>query len=305
MEKPGAAVTELAATQHALITYDQLQEFGLSRKVVARCVGHGWLTKVSSKVVRIAGAPVTWESKVMAAVLSAGETAVASHRTAAVLWNLEGFRQGGPELTVPNGRWSRSPGVRTHESTDLGLVRPVRRSAIPVTPVARTLLDLGAVMPRQAVLLAVDDARRRGLVDWDQLLDTLVAHARRGRRGVGVLRSILDEHFGEAAATDSGFERLVAVLLRQAGLPAPVLQHRVRVDGRDYRIDLAYPANRLALELDGGIHMRRDLWENDHLRQNALILAGWTVLRFTWREYAEHPGRLVAAVRAALPSQPS
>jgi very-short-patch-repair endonuclease len=151
--------------------------------------------------------------------------------------------------------------------------------------------------------LAIDDARRRRLTDWDRLLDALVLHARRGRDGVGTLRSILDDHFGERARTDSGFERLVLALLKQSGLPEPVLQHTVRVDGRDYRLDLAYPRSRLAIELDGGIHRRREVWENDHLRQNALILAGWTVLRFTWREYKDHPGRLVAAIRAALPPE--
>jgi hypothetical protein len=95
----------------AVVTYEQLQERGLSRKVAARHIADGWWTKVDKKVLRIAGAPITWESQVMAAVLSAGEGAVASHCTAAVLWTLEGFRQGNPELTIPNGWRSTMPGV--------------------------------------------------------------------------------------------------------------------------------------------------------------------------------------------------
>ena len=71
------------------------------------------------------------------------------------------------------------------EIRDLHLVTPVIRNGVPTTPVARTLLDLGAVVPAPLLHLAVDDARRRGLTDWDALLDVLVAHARRGRRGVG------------------------------------------------------------------------------------------------------------------------
>ena len=49
--------------------------------------------------------------------------------------------------------------------------------------------------------------------------------------------------------TDSGFERLVVSRLVEAGLPAPVLQHAVEVGGRRYRIDLAYPGERVAIEL--------------------------------------------------------
>src|SRR5690606_4297877 len=186
------------------------------------------------------------------------------------------------------------------ESTDLALA-PVRRIAgIPTTAVDRTLLDLGAVVPVERVHLALDDARRRNLTDWGALLATLFAHARRGRRGVGALRRILDEHYGEIEKTDSGFERLVATLLVQAGLPRPVLQERLAVDGRTYRVDLAYPAERIAIETDGADHLRRDRWEADHARQNAVVLSSWTILRYTWRDYRHEPERIVCEVREAL-----
>jgi very-short-patch-repair endonuclease len=154
------------------------------------------------------------------------------------------------------------------------------------------------------VHLAVDDARRRRLIDWNGLLAILVSHARRGRRGVGVLRRILDEHFGEVAVTDSGFERLVVTSLCESGLPRPAIQHEVHLGGRLYRLDLAYPLAKLAIELDGSVHLRRDTWEADHARQNALILAGWRLLRFTWRDYLHRGGKLVAEVRAALSASP-
>lgn len=236
----------------------------------------------------------------LAHILGAGPGAVASHRTAAAPWGIDGFRQGVPELSVPYPAAYRRAGTRTHRSSDLHLTSSTTRSNIPVTSVERTLLDLGAVVPGRQVHLALEDARRRKLTDWDQLLSALVTHAKKGRRGVGVLRSILDQHAGEVAVTDSGFERLVATALVQAGLPRPVLQHEVRIRGRRYRIDLAYPDPRLAIELDGSVHLRRDVWEADHARQNALMLSGWTVLRFTWRDYLDHRSRLVTEVRSAL-----
>jgi very-short-patch-repair endonuclease len=127
-----------------------------------------------------------------------------------------------------------------------------------------------------------------------------VLHARHGRHGVGKLRAILDEHFGEVAVTDSGFERLFLVRLAEVGLPRPVLQHEVVVGGRTYRLDLAYPEPMVDIELDGSIHREDEVWQKDLPRQNALMLAGWTVLRYTWRRYqCDWPG-ILREIRAAL-----
>lgn len=298
------SIAAIAARQHGLVTGIQLASFGASPAARRTRLEAGRLCKVGEGVYRVGGAPVTWESDVLAAVLAGGPGAVASHRTAGALWGLDGCRRGKPEVTVPLGRRYRPGGVRTHRSTDLHLVTPTRRVGIPTTPVARTLLDLGAVVTGGRVHVALDHARRRGLTDWDALLDTLVAHARRGRRGVGPLRAILDAHFGEVQVTGSRFERLVAIRLRQAGLPPPALQHEVVWAGRSYRIDLAYPRERVAIELDGSIHLRRDVWEADHERQNALVLAGWMVLRFTWRDYLDRPDRIINEVRRALVRAP-
>jgi very-short-patch-repair endonuclease len=205
-----------------------------------------------------------------------------------------------PEVSVPRGGRYRPAGIRVHESTDLHLAPPVPVRGIPTTSVDRTIVDLGAVVPVGRVHLAVDDARRRGLSDWDPLLTTLVNHARRGRRGVGALRQILGDHYGEVRKTDSGFERLVVTLLVQAGLPRPVVQHWITIGGRSYRIDLAYPEHRLAIELDGGDHLRREQWEADHARQNAVVLTARTILRYTWRDYTLEPTRIVTEVRRAL-----
>jgi very-short-patch-repair endonuclease len=257
-------------------------------------------------VVRVEGAQITWESTLLAHVLAAGDAAMASHRSAAALWRFDGFRRvGKPELVLPATQRRNRADVIVHRSSDVDLVKAVRIDGIPATPVGRTLLDLGAVVGRQKVLLAVDDARRRKLIDWSQLLDVLLLHARRGRDGVGTLRAILDEHLGEVAKTDSGFERLVMILLAQHGLPRPVLQHEVRFEGRKYRIDLAYPDRHIAIELDGQVHLQREVWERDHIRQIALTNAGWRVLPFTWRQYREDPGWIVREVRKALRRQPT
>ena len=251
-------------------------------------------------VYRLAGAPVTWQSQLLAAVLAAGPGAMGSHRSAGLAGELDGSRPRRTRDRRARGRRARLAGVRVHESTDLGLVTPRIVDGIPVTPVARTLLDLGAVMTPQRVHLALDSARRRRLTDWDELLDTLVAHARRGRRGVGTLRAILDGHHDEILATDSGAERLLVTLLVQHGLPRPEVQYTVTHAGGTFRLDIAYPAERVAIEYDGAGHLRGDRWEADHGRQNLVVLDGWTVLRYTRRMYLREPERIVREVRAAL-----
>lgn len=293
-------LARIAVRQHGLVTLGQARGVGATRATLRTRIDAGSWRVVDRGVLRVAGAPVTWESELLARVLSAGPGAVASHRSAGALWGLEGCRPGIPELTVPNGRRYRRAGVRTHESTDLHLVAPVRRQGIPTTPVTRTLLDLGAVVDRGRVHVALDDARRRRLTDWDALLHTLTTHARRGRDGVGTLRAILDDHYGEVAVTDSGFERLVFALLVAAGLPRPVLHYELVVGVHRCHLDLAYPDARVAIELDGRDHLRPEVFETDRLRQNSVVLAGWTLLRFTWRQYVDRPFDLVRDVRRAL-----
>ena len=293
-------MAELASQQHGLVAVVQIEALGVGRSAVRHRLDRGVWASAARGVVRLGGAPITWESRLLAHVLAAGEGAVASHRSAARLWGIDAPRSDTPELTLPGTRRYRARGVTIHHSTDLDRIRPVRRSGIATTPVDRTLLDLGAIAGDRAVLVAIDSARRRKLTTWDRLLDTLVLHARRGRDGVGTLRAILDEHFGEGAVTDSGFERLVLSVLRQAGLPTPVLQHEIRLGRRTYRLDLAYPDHRLAIELDGTVHLERAVWQHDHERQNALVLAGWTVLRFTWSDYMTRRFHLINEVRSAL-----
>lgn len=297
-----ALVADRAATQHGLITRAQARNVGGTDRMIGTRVGSGRWRPVDRAVFVLAGAPRSWEQRILAACLSAGPEAVVSHRSAAALWGLDGCRPGPVELTVPNGRRYRRPGVRTHESTDLELARPVTRSAIRVTGAARTLLDLGAVVSPARTEQAINDALRRRLTRWPILLETLVLHARRGRDGVGTLRAILAERYGEDVP-DSFFNQVVRRLLEDAGLPSPKVEHEVCDERGNVmaRIDLAYPAERVAVELDGLADHATDLGvQRDRPRQNRLELTGWLVLRYTWRTLTHEPARICAEVAEAL-----
>jgi len=301
MAKVDETIAGLARQQHSIFTGAQAVEAGVSRKMLRSRLVRGSLVLVDRDTYSIAGARLTWEGRVLGLVLAAGPGAIASHRAAAALWGIEGFNKGTPELTVPRGKRFRRADAVVHESTDLQLAGVRRRAAIPVTDPGRTLLDLARRTGDERLSRAIESARRQNLTSWKELIATLARHARCGRPGIVRLRRVIAEGVHRDEITDSDFELLVLVLLVERGLPEPVLHHRVIApDGRLIaEVDLAYPELKIAIELDGGDHRRSDVFERDRPRQNDLVLAGWIVLRFTWRAYVDRPDQLVAAVLAA------
>lgn len=265
-------------------------------------VAIGRLTRIDHDVFHIAGTPLSWESRVLGLVLAAGPDALASHRCAAALWGFEGFARGTPELTVPRGQRFRRAAARVHESTDLDRAGRRVRDGIPVTDPARTLLDLARRVGDDRLLRSIESARRLHLTTWSELVVTLAKHARRGRPGIQRLRTVIAANIHREEITDSDFELLVLALLVENGLPEPVVHHVILgPDGRHLaEVDLAYPTLRIAIELDGGDHQRRDVFERDRPRQNGIVLEGWIVLRFTWEAFVNRPHEIVKSVRAAV-----
>ena len=237
--------------------------------------------RVAVGVYRLAGVPVTWKQRAMAACLVAGPGAVVSHRSAAVLWGISGFRPGRLEITVPVGRSNRNALARVHRST----VKAVRRDGVPVTTVARTIADLATVVGGDMLEEAVDDVLCRRLVPLDEL---------RRLQGNRALRAVLEAWHGDALPAGVAEMRVVRELLA-AGLPQPARQHEIREAAA--RVDLAYPDHRLAMELDGfRWHAGRGPFRSDRRRRNRIEAAGWRLLEAP----PEDVGELVAGAAAIL-----
>lgn len=290
-----------AARQRMLVTVSDVEAAGGSRAHVHnRIAGRRW-RRVDDGVYLIEGAPFPWETQLLAAVLAAGGGAVASHLAAARLWGLPGFGTAGLELSIPRGRRYRRPGIRSHESTDLDRCAVVSRSEVPVTDIERTLLDLGRYVGVRRLERAVESARRARHTDWESLIRSHTRHARRGRAGVRRLRTVILDGAGRREVTDSEIELIVLGLMRAAGLPEPVLHHRVTVDGRFVaEVDLAYPRLKIAIECDGSVHLEEEVRDRDLPRQNDLVLAGWTILRFSWNRVVQRPDSVVREIRDAI-----
>jgi hypothetical protein len=294
-------VARVASRQRMLITRAQVFALGGTARHIQVRVAAGRWVRVDRGVYLIAGAPFDWGTRQLASVLAAGEGSAASIFAAARVWGVPGFASVAPELSIPRGRKYRRHGVRTHESTDLDRCRIMVRDGIPVTDPDRTILDLARYLGDRRLARVVESARRADLVTWSSLIRCLAAHARQGRHGVRRLRRTILAGAHREEITDSDLEFLVLGLLTEAGLPEPVLHHRV-VDGERFvaEVDLAYPQWKIAIECDGAVHLVDEVREKDLPRQNDLVLLGWDVLRFTTKRVLDRPESVVSEVRAAV-----
>ena len=294
----------LARRQHGLITRAQaLDAAGFTRHQVEHRISRGSWKPIEREVYLLASHTATWKTSALAAVLRTD--GVASHRTAGVLWELDGIRALRPEVTVPHASKVRSRVATVHRTTQWDRIEATARSGIPVSGIARTLLDVAWRLSRMQLLIAVDSARLRRLVDWPDLYTVYRRHSIQGRTGCGPFRALLDRHLGEKTMSRSGWGRLVQAMVVDGGLPRPELEYHVEgPDGFAADLDLAYPEQKIGIELDSATwHLNRTSFENDPRRRNELQNLGWSILNFTWSDYAERSNKLIATVRTALKSR--
>ena len=293
----------IAELQHGVFTSSQAQALGISTGTLARRKAKGYYQEIETGVLAVGGSVDSWRRTLTAAILSEGDLAAASHQTAAFLLGLID-RKGG-EIHVVTRRWLRRPRpeIRLHESTDLTESDIIIVDGIPVTNPARTLVDLGATAP-WLVRGALGAALRSEMTTLDEIERFIARVARRGRRGVGVIRPLIRERRRWEQRTDSFLEdEFMAKVIVRHDLPEPVTQSTLAdADGRFVcRADFAYPAAKVLIELDGfGSHSDESAFQRDRTKQNRAVLLGWTVLRYTWQDVMERPGAIAAEIRAVL-----
>jgi very-short-patch-repair endonuclease len=170
---------------------------------------------------------------------------------------------------------------------------------IPCTTVARTLVDLGDVVSRRVVERAMDQAEVLRVFDLRAVSEVLARAGR--RRGAGTLRTVL-EHYEGPTLTRRQLEELFLTMCRKASLPSPAVNAWITTDdGVAYQADFLWRAERLVAETDGrDVHTTRRAFEHDRLRDQRLALAGFTVVRFTWRQVERDPRRVAGALQALL-----
>jgi hypothetical protein len=293
-----AAVARLASRQRSLITHNQVAGLGATAAMIHTRLDTGRWVQVARGVYRLGGSPVTWHQRALAACLAAGPGAMVSHRSAAAIWAISGFRPGPLEISVPAARSARNPLATVHRTIHLPKGDCTTHDRIPVTKPARTLVDLAGRVSADLLEEAVDDVLCRRLVDLDGLVKR--ADGMAGRRGAVALRTILAAWGGDGQPANVAEMQIVRRLL-SAGLPEPVRQHEIHDEAQLVgRVDLAYPEARLAIELDSfRWHAGRSPFRSDRVRGNRIAALGWRVLRATPEDAADG-FELVRAARRML-----
>jgi predicted transcriptional regulator of viral defense system len=290
-------IAELAERQHGVVARRQLMALELGPGAIDHRVACGRLHPVHRGVYAVGHPRLMATGLWMAAVLACGPDALLSHRSAAALWGLQSSAASRIDVTAPGRRGRGRPGIMLHRVGRLQDEDRSSRDGIPVTTVARTLLDLAeSVSPRQ-LGRALEEAERLRLLDLQALHS--VRDRSPGRQGLRAL-SILLADGREPLEVRSELERRFVELCREANLPLPALNAPVA----GHEVDALWLRQRLIVELDGyAFHGTRAAFERDRARDLELQLAGYRVLRVTSRRLDRERPAVAAAVRSLLATQ--
>jgi hypothetical protein len=249
---PDIRVAELAADRHGVVTRDDMRELGLTDAAIARRIAGGRLHRLHRGVYAVGHAAVGLHGRWLAAVLTTGDGALLSHRSAAALWGMRSTSAPKIDVIVPRTSARRSTAtIRVHHGTRDGMVH----LGIPVTSPRCTLDDLAAAkIPGWQLRKAMEVAEKLG----EPVTPT-----------------------GPRSPLEEAFLKLCD--------EAPIVNGTIE----GFEVDFHWPDARLVVETDGHEHHgTRAAFERDRARDQALAAAGWTVLRFTYRQVLEEPARV-------------
>ena len=238
----------------------------------------GRLQRVHRGVYAVGHRVLRPEGHRLAAVLACGPGAVLSHRSAAAHWGLLGTDQERIDVTAPATRHG-VPGIRLHRSRSLDARDTTSHEGIPITTIARTLLDLAATARSEQLERALAQAMHLRVYDHRAITDVIARC--NGHRGTAILTRAIAI---EPKVTRSAWEDRMLRLVRGAGLPVPICNEPFHApDHGPCKPDFHWPGHDLIVETDGwDSHSTRAAFEDDRAKDAALTAAGYRVVRFTW-----------------------
>jgi very-short-patch-repair endonuclease len=298
-----ARVLRIASTQLGVVTRRQLIASGISDHEIKHLIASGAIERVHLGVYVVAGSARSHEQRALAACLACGDRAAASFASAAAIIGIAPAPHD-VHVTVPRESRPRSTAINVHRTAVFRPADVMRRGPLLLTTAARTLVDLAGCTPKRELTLLTDEVLRRRSIHGTALLRYIEGPSIRVFPGIGVLRSIVNDRLA-FGLPDTGFEALMIELLDTYGLPRPKRQYRTLATGRRVRFDLAYPDQGFVVELNGwDPHSGRERWQSDHDRDNALELAGWGRLAFTWEDVNHRHGYVAITVAERLGLRP-
>lgn len=280
------------------------RELGIGRKRLDTALREGLIRRVLHGVYLRRDQPDTVETRVACAALVIAPGSVIRDRTAAWVHRIDTLTYAEhdilppletcvPRFRAPSDRAGVDGGTRDLSEHDVMTV-----CGVQVTTPLRTALDLGCHLRRREALAALDQFIRRHEISRDELRREAVRFFR--RRGVVQLRRLIPLADSRAESPRESWTRLEII---DAGLPCPEPQHWIDIDGiPTYRLDLAYPRIRVAVEYDGDeFHRTEEQRRHDTERREWLMQHGWVVIVIRNGDFTD-PGlqRWLSELRAAL-----
>jgi hypothetical protein len=282
-------IAGLAAQQGGRVARRQLLRHGVSRKAIEHRLRRRRLHRERPGVYAVGHRLATADGRRWSALLAYADDVWLGHFTAIEAW---GLRDASPRridlVTRQTGRIALA-GIALHRTRRLLPHETATLRGMPITSPARALLDLAATLSPRRIEQVIDRAEARRLVDLRDLHRVLDDHPHRA--GTPRLRDVLAAY--APTITRSELEELFLELCDRHGIPRPSVN--TRIDGIE--VDMAWRRARLIVELDGYAHHRSPAaFEADRARDVALTVAGWRVLRFTYRQVVDDPERVALVI---------
>ena len=291
----GESIADIAERQHGVVAVAQLHALGIDDFAINRRVQAGYLHRIHRGVYAAGHRLLSMRGRYLAAVFGCGPDAVLSHRSGAHMWDLR-RNSVHIEVTVPRGR-AGPEGITVHRSRMLEPADMTEVDGIPVTSVARTLLDLASILSPRELGSAVDRAERLQLFDLDAM--NAVLDRARGRRGAKRLRATVAAW--RPADVRSELETRFHRFAHETGLPEFLANVLVDGEQHTHEVDVFWPPHGLIVQLDGfDYHRTRKDRERDATSDADLELRGHRVMRLTWGDVTVHPARTARRLRAVL-----
>lgn len=291
-------LAEVAARNGGFFSVEDARAAGISDRTRGRRIHDGLWVPVQPRLYRHRSAVLDWRTELRAACRSSPRFVIAG-RAAAALHGLPGPSAQVVEGIIRGGGQPRLRSAHLHRTARLWASEVIERDGLRVTCVERTALDVACTLARDDRIAYVDDVVSGRCTTAPRLHRA----ASRWVRRRGVLHVVAEVTHPEAPVHfRSWLERTAADVFRRAGVPPPAWNQRLRLaDGRAVEPDCLWQAARLVVELDGlRFHSTDHQRGRDQARQNALVLAGYRVLRFTWRDVVHEPERVARDILLAL-----
>lgn len=222
-----------------------------------------------------------------------------SHVSAAELWGLRGGSSRRWHVVAPGMSGGRSgpESVVLHRTLNLHPDDVTAIDGIPVTSVARTLVDLAGAVNEAGLARAVHEAEVQRVLDVDAIAAVMTRLPR--RRGVARLRRLLSS--SDSGISSEAFVNAFLRLCSRHGLPAPRISKHVHTRDRLAEADIVFPEHAVIVELDSErFHHTRRSFHSDRRRDTALAAEGWLTVRLTWSRITRESADVAAELRRIL-----